>query len=331
MLILDNSAKYFILDNNGEYAEVHQIVTGMTNLTVGHYYAVDDTCYPYIGKVDNVHSLPKGSIASFNDMLILNPYEERLLNKFSINNVISESELSSDTISVESAIMAYRSHFKNGKSVDDAYVNVMSGGDVLMPDINEGDDPFMIAIKTVLRNRGNVIISRYRDKFTEKHAIDNLRTTVLGATQNMSIDRFLTWCDILSIDWEITLVDNGTDAEHPLTNDIVINNKNHDTIEVPYPDNPDKTYFTPAYESGEDPLKRALKCALNIKCVRLRDYSDKLPTTHMLSNMRSSINRPAKHNMSVPYFVAWCEILGMGFSIRLYDPELDKYTTIDRR
>ena len=275
--------------------------------------------------------MPYGTIGRFNDMTILNRYKDsRSEERFSINNVISDAELRANTVSVEDAVKSYSTHFKTGKTVDEAYVHAMSGGDILMPDIHDDDDPFMIAVKTVIRSRGNVIISRYRDKFTEKHAIDNLRTTVLGATQNMSIDRFITWCDILSVNWEISLTDNGTDKNAPLTTDIIINNKNYDNIEIPYPENLGRGYFTPQYESGEDPLKRALKCAINAKHIKLKDYADALPTAHMLSNMRSSIIRSAQHNMSVPYFINWCEILGISFKIDLYDTETGKSFSVGR-
>ena len=248
MLILDKSSEYFILDDNGEYTKVNQL-DNTTDLKVGQFYAVDNTCYMYIGTVTNLHNMPYGTIGRFNDMTILNRYKDsRSEERFSINNVISDAELRANTVSVEDAVKSYSTHFKTGKTVDEAYVHAMSGGDILMPDIHDDDDPFMIAVKTVIRSRGNVIISRYRDKFTEKHAIDNLRTTVLGATQNMSIDRFITWCDILSVNWEISLTDNGTDKNAPLTTDIIINNKNYDNIEIPYPENLGRGYFTPVYK-----------------------------------------------------------------------------------
>lgn len=326
MLIIDSSMKYYIIDDNGDYAEVHQF--NIDNLTVGHYYEVNDICYKYIGTIYKLHNIPDGIIAKFNGNIILNEYGDPQKEKsFSINNVVSEDDLTNT--SIDDVLRSYCTRFNNSTVVEDAYIRA-SGGDILMPDINEDDDPFMIAIKMVIRNRGNVIISRYRDRFKEPHAIDNLRTTVLGATRNMSIDRFLIWCEILSIDWTLSLTDNGQDKLHPMTTDIKLSNKTYDSVEVLYPVNTGRGYFTPIYETGEDPLKRALKCAINSKNIKLKDYMSLLPTTHMLSNMRSSIMKSANHTVSVPYFISWCEILGISHTITIYDPDREfKFSIVD--
>jgi hypothetical protein len=81
--------------------------------------------------------------------------------------------------------------------------------------------------------------------------------------------------------------------------------------------NANREVFTCAVKPEDDFLKKIIKEAINAKQVNLNLYKDKFKNEHALNNMKSALNRPCK--MSVAYFEAWCEVLGLGYSIKIVD------------
>jgi hypothetical protein len=71
--------------------------------------------------------------------------------------------------------------------------------------------------------------------------------------------------------------------------------------------------FTTVIKPGDDFLKRVIKEALNRKKINLKVYKDKFKNEHSLNNMKSALNKKSK--MSVSYFLDWCEILGLDWTI----------------
>jgi hypothetical protein len=143
--------------------------------------------------------------------------------------------------------------------------------------------------------------------------LDNIKSALNGATKNMSIVKFLSWCETLELDWEI-IIDNYTvDVPHPLSTKITLTNKE----EMPWIEIPPETdnIFTVPLTEGEDPLKRGIKLVLGQKLINLKDYRKKSPTPHLLNNMKSALK--SKQKMTVPYFLNWCEIIDLSYSIRV--------------
>ena len=111
------------------------------------------------------------------------------------------------------------------------------------------------------------------------------------------------------------LMDNGSNTINPLTEPLVIGKDIPLSCEF---GESDKRIFKVPLVEGEDPLKRLIKVALIKMNVDLNDYKDKGSTPHLINNMRSALKRSSK--MMMPYFVYWCEILGVDYLLTITDP-----------
>ena len=80
--------------------------------------------------------------------------------------------------------------------------------------------------------------------------------------------------------------------------------------------------FTATLKPGDDFLKEAIKEAINKKKINLKVYKDKFKNEHSLNNMKSALNKKSK--MSVSYFMDWCEILGLDWTIIITDNGKDR-------
>jgi hypothetical protein len=85
--------------------------------------------------------------------------------------------------------------------------------------------------------------------------------------------------------------------------------------------------FSVAIRSNDDFLKRLIKEAINRKEINLKIYKDKFKNDHSLNNMKSALNKKSK--MSVSYFLDWCEILGLDWSMSIWDNGTDKISRLN--
>ena len=74
--------------------------------------------------------------------------------------------------------------------------------------------------KAIIDKRIN--LKNYKDKPKNKWTLNNLRMALIGNT-SMSINYFRLWCEILGLDLELILKDNGTDNINPLPQPIKMN------------------------------------------------------------------------------------------------------------
>lgn len=84
--------------------------------------------------------------------------------------------------------------------------------------------------------------------------------------------------------------------------------------------------FTTVIKQGDDFLKKSIKEALNRKKINLKVYKEKFKNEHSLNNMKSALNKRSK--MSVGYFLDWCEILGLDWTIIVTDSGADPISSI---
>jgi len=75
--------------------------------------------------------------------------------------------------------------------------------------------------------------------------------------------------------------------------------------------------YIPTIKEDDDFLKFLVKRIIIDKKINLRNYRDKFPNEYALNNMKSGLNRSTK--MTVTNFKAWCEILGIKWSITIED------------
>lgn len=85
---------------------------------------------------------------------------------------------------------------------------------VYTPVIKEDDDFLKIIVKTIILAKG-VNINRLNCKFDKKYKLSNLKAALEGKTK-MSVVNFKEWTEILGVDFEIIITDDGTDRINPL-------------------------------------------------------------------------------------------------------------------
>lgn len=84
--------------------------------------------------------------------------------------------------------------------------------------------------------------------------------------------------------------------------------------------------FTPTFKEDDDFLKYIIKKVIYDKKVNLKNYRHKFPNQYALNNMKSVLNKKTK--MTVTNFKAWCEILGIRWSMVIQDDGTDKISPL---
>lgn len=84
--------------------------------------------------------------------------------------------------------------------------------------INETDDFLKKVIKTAIIVK-KINLNRLRHRMPTNYAFSNLLSGLTGKTK-MSVLSFLKWVELLGLDFEVVLKDNGRDEIDPLPNDI---------------------------------------------------------------------------------------------------------------
>ena len=86
--------------------------------------------------------------------------------------------------------------------------------------------------------------------------------------------------------------------------------------------------YVPTIKEDDDFLKKIIKQAIIDKRINLRNYRALFPNDYALNNMKSALKRETK--MTVPNFVAWCEILGISWEIVLSDNGKDNINPLPK-
>ena len=109
---------------------------------------------------------------------------------------------------------------------DEEVLNDMnSANSSFEPKINEEDDFLKKVIKTALIEKG-INLKRLQKLFPKKHGLSNLKSSLMNKTK-MSPLMYGIWIEILGLDFELTVYDNGTDIINPLKNSVTyISNEN---------------------------------------------------------------------------------------------------------
>lgn len=282
------------------------------------FYLVGDYVYRFLGR-KSIRDATPGSIIQFGDRFYVNPHNPEEIEMYDKKYIISEREYNKRMQSGESvdgledSLIEYiRNYRRENNIIQSGNIKIAPSGEVYMPEILPTDDPLERVIKLTLRHM-KLVLNDYRGQFSKKHGLDNIKSALNGATKNMSILKFLSWCENFELDWEIVFDNLDVDVMNPLQYPVVLSN----TEEYPWVDIPTETknIFTVPLVIGEDPLKRGIKLALWQKQIDLRDYRKKSPTPYLINNMKSALK--SKQKMTLPYCINWCEIIDMSYSFRV--------------
>ena len=288
---------------------------GELKLDTNHFYLIGDLVYRYSDSSSPNDAAP-GTIIQFGERYFIQEHDEISAESYHERFIISKSDYEQRTRSHGSLEDMARLYAKNysvsNNIIRSGNIKITPVGDIYMPDLDENDDPLERIIKLMLRHM-KPIMNDYRGQFDKKHGLDNIKSAINGATKNMSILKFLAWCESFELEWESTIDNIDNDVPHPLS--FLIEMSNHE--EYPWMDIPGETKdcFTVPLVKGEDPLKRGIKLALGQKLIDLKDYRKKSPTPHLINNMKSALKSTQK--MTLPYFINWCEIIDLSYSFRV--------------
>ena len=100
----------------------------------------------------------------------------------------------------------------------EALADMNAATTVFIPTINEDDDPLKKIVKQLIISK-KIDINRLKHKLPEKYGLTNMKSALIGKTK-MSINNFNMWFELLGATYEITVSDNGTDAQNPLIKNI---------------------------------------------------------------------------------------------------------------
>ena len=312
MDIIGKGMESLVFIINNEQYPIEQL-TGYTELKEGVYYLCGEYLYRYIGKC-SLAELRKefGVIGVVANRKMVHGFEDapdEVKELYSASNIYNKKDLTEHNS--DSILESYLNNYKmNNNLVIANHRKVVNTGELYIPDLNEEDDALTRLMKLMIRHL-KINRREYKSNFDKDYSFDNLVSALNGATVNMSITKFLTWCDLLQLNWKFELDDNGEDPEHPVGH---IENSNHSMATVDYGEDGNGIFKVPLSDD-DDPLKRLIKVCVIKKNMVLADYRDKGSTPHLINNMRSALKR--KGRMMFPYFTYWCEILGMKYLITL--------------
>lgn len=289
-------------------------------LDKSHFYLIDGTIYEYVGQCPFKEYEPGTISLIVKGKYHIEPHTSEYEDLYTEKYIISKSEYDNriggkDT--VESYLESYLNNYRtNNNLLKSGNIKIEPSGETYIPELDQNDDPLERVIKLMLRHM-KLVLNDYRSQFSKKHGLDNIKSALDGATKNMSILKFLSWCKTFELEWEITVNNINSQVPSPISKPIVLTSKE----EYPWVEIPKKTptsYTIPLMEN-EDPLKRIIKLALGEKCIDLRNYKHKSPKPHLLNNMKSALE--SKQKMSLPYFLNWCEIIDLIYSIKVTSPD----------
>lgn len=86
--------------------------------------------------------------------------------------------------------------------------------------------------------------------------------------------------------------------------------------------NSSTTIFVPEIHEWDDCLKRLIKLAIHDKKINVNRLKSKMDKAYSLSNLKTALT--GKTKMSIPNFIIWCDLLGLGFNITIYDNQTDE-------
>ena len=97
--------------------------------------------------------------------------------------------------------------------------NIISSTSFYVPEIKEDEDFLKKLVKYTILQKG-IDINKLKSKTDEKYILPNMKAALNNKTK-MSVVYFAYWMDLLGCDFEVTIMDNGTDKRDSLKNPIL--------------------------------------------------------------------------------------------------------------
>lgn len=321
MIIGKESDFLYINAANSPY-EIRDLPKNRSDMINGNYYIVGDLIYEYIGEVKDlsIEEIPQGCIGKFYEKYFIHsiPESSELYDDRKITSIVRKEEYDKLMSNIESLVQSYITNFKSGNNVaKDIEEKMRASGETYVPVIKDTDDVLTRMMKLMIIDK-KIVLSNYKNNGKKDYSVDNLRSALNGTTVNMTISKFLDWCNLLGLEWKFEIFDDPDIPvlKAPLGKRLTISSDQDLWVDV---GEHEPGIFKVPLSEKDDPLKKLIKVAVYMKRMVLTEYKDRGSTPHLLNNMRSALKRSSK--MMITYFVFWCEILELTYNFEIYDPE----------
>lgn len=187
-------------------------------LEEGEAYVIGEYVYPYWGNTTldtNLDKLPVGIYKHNREYYFrpVNSKQEREL--CSIDNITATSV---------SAIWKEVENNSNNFISDEDREMINNNVKEYRPTIKPTDDPLKKLVKQAIIDKG-VNVNLFKGVFDEKHGLTNIKST-LNNKSNLTMMKFLQWCEILNLNYKISVYDNGNDNYYPLLHELSFDSGN---------------------------------------------------------------------------------------------------------
>lgn len=205
-----NTQPVIIIDD--EYYEVNTY-TEKCKLKKNIAYIKGDYVYIYRGKIKDKSEAVSPGIYKCNGKVIFIEPDDNRKEKYSIDNI---NELSPTSIfdKVEKDIDS----FIQPSDIE----TINNNSEIFIPTIRPEDDFLKYIVKKAILDK-KINLKNYKDRFSNEYALNNMKSG-LSKTTKMTVPNFIKWCEILGLDWEMVVKDNGDDKINPMSEVIVVNN-----------------------------------------------------------------------------------------------------------
>lgn len=310
---------YFHDTLTGKYHRVYELnAKSLVNLDEDAYYIIGDYVYPYLGEFNSTGQMKRirsGGIGKVRDKLTFQGWETKEELAAHSKKLMVGKDLSNEiTLEAdpERLFQEYTDAWNAGRNLTTRIKRSVTDDDIYIPTIRDNDCPLELILKKMIIAL-KIVSSEERKKVDSDYHYDNMVSSLDGATKHLSILKFLEWAKLLELTWEFSVFDISDDVDYPLGEIIKVTDKDSGWVDIEVPDRKD-VYVVPL-KDGEDPYKRIIKLALYKKMVPTATYRKKGSTNHQINNMKSALRSDQK--MTSDYFTIWCELLNMGYTIRL--------------
>lgn len=207
-----NSTPVIVMDDEDEYYKVDLYIEGM-KLKKDMAYIVGDYVYVYYGKLPD-DKIPKPGIYKKNDEYVFIEPDKDNRHKYSIDNVY---ELSPTAIF--DMIERNKEAFVQPEDIE----IINNNSEIYTPTIKDTDDFLKYIVKKMIIEK-QINLRNYKGRFSNEYALNNMKSGLNKSTK-MTVPNFIKWAEVLGVDWELSVWDNGSDTINPLPKKISISSK----------------------------------------------------------------------------------------------------------
>ena len=209
MISLDKT----VIELRGQFYDYESLPYDLTTLRVDEAYAFDGNVLIYKGE------LPKDKKSIVDKKGVFYTYENsngKLDVKVYLDGDANSIERVIEVKDIFTKVMENPEQFVTPEDVE----IISNNTEVDLPKINDNDDFLTKVIKKVIINK-NVNLKNYDNKIEDEYILSNMIQSLKKKDQKMSVLLFTRWVNVLGLDYELTVRDNGNDKIGPMKEDVI--------------------------------------------------------------------------------------------------------------